>query len=180
MANLRKQHVWGVMSDRDFKSEHQSLQRQRRVLEPSLSERSTPYLDRAAELLRDLPALWERPRVTQEQRRYLAREAFEEIRIRDRKLVAVRPQPEYVPHFAYSLWKENQYLGGKCSSKDQCATTTPPPCHSEAFSRRISLPIHQQCPRTTRPFAPLRVADKRQAISIVAITLPLSSSLVLG
>ena len=65
VTNLRKQHLWDVISDDDFKAEYQALQRQRRALEPKLSQRSTPNLDRAAELLRDLPALWEHPGVTQ-------------------------------------------------------------------------------------------------------------------
>ena len=116
MANLRKQHLWDVISDDDFKAEYQSLQRQRRALEPKLSQRSTPNLDRAAELLRDLPALWEHPGVTQEKRRELVREVFDEIRIREGKLVAVKPRPDYAPLFAYSIWNENQEVGGDCSS----------------------------------------------------------------
>ena len=115
MANLRKQHVWNVLNDQEFRSQYQTLQRQRRALEPRSSERSTPNLDRAAELLRDLPALWEHPGVTQEQRRDFAREVFDEIRLREGKIVAVKPRPEYVPLFAYSIWKENQYVGDKCS-----------------------------------------------------------------
>ena len=116
MANLRKQHLWDVIGDDDFKSEYQALQRQRRALEPNLSQRSTPDLGRAAELLRDLPALWEHPGVTQEQRRGLAREVFDAIRIRGGKLVAVKPRPDYAPLFAYSIWKANQEVGGDRSS----------------------------------------------------------------
>ena len=85
-------------------------------MEPKLSQRSTPNLDRAAELLRDLPALWEHPGVTQEQRRELAREVFDEIRIREGKLVAVKPRPDYAPLFAYSIWKGNQEVGDVRSS----------------------------------------------------------------
>jgi hypothetical protein len=116
LANLRKQHLWGALDDQEFKSEHQALQRQRRSMEPSPSVQSTPNLDRAAELLQNLPALWEHPGVTQEQRRELAREVFDEIRLRDGKLFAVKPRPEYAPLFAYSLWIENQHVGGKRSS----------------------------------------------------------------
>ena len=42
----------------------------------------------------------------------MARDVFDEIRIRDGKLVAVKPRSESVPLFAYSIWKENQYVGG--------------------------------------------------------------------
>ena len=116
IANLRKQHIWEVISDQDFKAEYQILQRQRRALEPRPTAPSTPNLDRAAELLQNLPALWSHLGVTQDQRRELAREVFDEIRFRDGKLVAVEPRPEYVPLFAYRIWKENQYVGGKCLS----------------------------------------------------------------
>ena len=53
--------------------------------------------------------------VTQSQRRELAREVFDEIRLRDGKLVAGKPRPEYAPLFAYSLWKENLNVGGERS-----------------------------------------------------------------
>ena len=108
LANLRKQHVWNVLSDQEFKAEFQVLQCQRRALEPKPSVGSTPNLGRAAELLPNLPALWELPGVTQDQRRELARGVFDEIRLRDGKLVAVKPRPEYAPLFAYTLWKENK------------------------------------------------------------------------
>jgi len=70
-------------------------------------ERSTPNVDRAAELLRDLPNLWEHPGATQVQPRDLAREVFDEIRVRDGKLITVKLRPGYAPHYAYSIWKEN-------------------------------------------------------------------------
>lgn len=77
---------------------------------------STPNLDRSAELCQNLPALWELPGVTRDQRMDLAREIVEEIRELYGTLVAVKPRPECMPLFAYSLLKENQNVGGKCSS----------------------------------------------------------------
>lgn len=115
-TDLRKQHLWDAISDEAFKAEYQALQRQRRALEPKLSQHPTPNFDRAAELLRDLPSLWEHPGVTQEQRRELTKEVFDEIRIREGKLVAVKPRPDYAPLFAYSIWKANQEVGGDCST----------------------------------------------------------------
>ena len=111
LANLRKQHLWNVLSDQEFKTEFQTLQRQRQALEIKPSAQATPNLDRAAELLRDLPTLWEHPGVTQDQRRELIREVFEEIRLRNGKLVAIKPRAEYVPLFAYSIWKQDLYVG---------------------------------------------------------------------
>ncbi len=115
LANLRKQHLWGVIGDAEFKAEHQALELQKRGLEPKPSMRLTLDLDRAAELLGDLPALWEHPGVTPEQRRDLTREVFDEVRLREGKLVAVKPRAEYLPLFAYSVWKETGGVGGKRS-----------------------------------------------------------------
>ena len=58
IANLRKQHLWGAISDEDFQREFRQLERQRKVLTAQRQSAQTPNLDRAAELLSDLPALW--------------------------------------------------------------------------------------------------------------------------
>ncbi|MDP6131221.1 MAG: recombinase family protein [Dehalococcoidia bacterium] len=115
LANLRKQHLWGVIGDEEFKDEYQALKRQIRALEPPPSQVLTPNLDRAAQLLQDLPALWHHAGVTSQQRRELAREVFLEVRLREGRLVAVKPRPQYAPLFAYSLWRQND-VGGKRSS----------------------------------------------------------------
>lgn len=115
MANLRKQHLWGVIEDDEFKRQYRELERQRKVLVTPKVSTLTPNLDRAASLLRDLPALWRHPGVTQEQRRELTREVFEELRIREGRLVAAKPKPQYAPLFAYSVWTR-QVLGDVKSS----------------------------------------------------------------
>ena len=75
----------------------------------------TPDLERAAKLLMDLPALWSHTGVTDEQRRDLAREVFEEVRLDNGAVVAVKPRPQYAPLFAYSIWRDNP-IGGASSS----------------------------------------------------------------
>ncbi len=105
MANLRKQHLWGVITDEEFRTEHASLERQKRALEGAGAPLMTPNLDRAAQLLSALPALWQHPGVTPEQRRELAREVFEEVRLREGRLAAVKLRPEYATLFAYSIWR---------------------------------------------------------------------------
>ena len=115
LANLRKQHLWGAVSDEEFQSEYQSLKRQRSALEPKPSSLKTPDLERAVQLLRDLPALWQHPGVTPEQRRDLVSEVFERIRLREGELSAVQPRPQYAPLFAYGLWRQHQVVGGECS-----------------------------------------------------------------
>ena len=115
LANLRKQHLWGAIPDEEFKREFQALEGQRKTLASNPTRDVTPNLERAAEQLRNLPALWHHPGVALEQRRDLAREVFEELRLREGELVAVRPRPTYAPLFAYSIWRNN-VVGGDCSS----------------------------------------------------------------
>ncbi|MBI4235739.1 MAG: recombinase family protein [Chloroflexi bacterium] len=112
LANLRKQHLWGAINDEELRAEFQALERQRRLLEPPPLASLTPNLDRAAELLRDLPALWQHPSVTPEERRDLVRRVFEEVRLRESSLVAVKPRPEYLSLVAYSLWRSS-LVGGE-------------------------------------------------------------------
>ncbi|MDO8637834.1 MAG: hypothetical protein Q7R34_16640 [Dehalococcoidia bacterium] len=114
MANLRKQHLWGVITDEEFRREYVSLERQKKGIEAARAPLMTPNLDRVAQLLSNMPALWQHPGVTPEQRRELAREVFEEVRLRDGKLAAVKPRPEYTPLFAYSIWRYN-VVGGNQS-----------------------------------------------------------------
>ena len=127
LSNLRKQHLWGALTDEEFKSEFHSLQRQRKALEPRPSSPHIPNLERAAQLLRDLPSLWQHPGITREQRRDLAREVIQEIRLREGNLVAVAPSPEYAPLFAYSLLRQYRVAGGERSP----------------WARRRATPIYQ-------------------------------------
>ncbi len=115
MANLRKQHLWGAISDDEFRREYVSLERQKRVLDTPKQPVMTPNLDRAARVLTDMPALWQHSAVTPKQRRELASEVFEEVRLREGKLVAVKPKPEYAPLFAYALRGQN-FVGADKSS----------------------------------------------------------------
>ncbi|MFH1142054.1 MAG: recombinase family protein [Chloroflexota bacterium] len=107
MANLRKQHLWGAINDDEFKMDYVSLERQKKVLDVAKQPVLTPNLDRSAHILKDLPSLWQHPGVTPKQRRELAREVFEEIRLKQGRLVAIKPRPEYAPLFAYSIWRQN-------------------------------------------------------------------------
>ena len=114
LANLRKQHLWGAITDQEFKDGFRDLQHQRKSLAPRPTERTVPNLEQAAKKLQDLPALWQHPGVTAEQRRELARVVFEEVRLRDGRLTAVRPQSQYAPLFAYALWTAS--AGGERST----------------------------------------------------------------
>ena len=98
------------------------MQRQVKSIQPSSPQSMMPNLDRASRLLQDLPALRNHPGVTPAQQRGLAREVFQEVRLREGRLVAVRPRPRYAPFFAYALWRQHVAGGARSSWVEQ----TPP------------------------------------------------------
>ena len=100
LTNLRKQHLWGDITDEEYRQEKQELERQLKAVMPVGASVYLPNLERAAQLLADLPALWSHSGVTDEQREALVGEMFEQVRLRGRGLVAVEPKLEYQPLFA--------------------------------------------------------------------------------
>ena len=68
LENLRKQHLWGDVDDQDYQQQRTELERSLKAVNASVGPRSLPDLERAAELLGDLPKLWEHPGVDDRQR----------------------------------------------------------------------------------------------------------------
>ncbi len=60
-----------------------------------------PNLERAAELLKDSPALWAHPGTTDEQREKLVSELLEQAQVRGKEVIAVRPKDVYQLLFGY-------------------------------------------------------------------------------
>ena len=58
LANLRKQHLWGDLSDYEYREERRTLERQlRRLARPYRQPIEAVDLDRAAAFLDDLPSV---------------------------------------------------------------------------------------------------------------------------
>jgi DNA invertase Pin-like site-specific DNA recombinase len=100
LENLRKQHLWGDILDDEYRSERTLLERQLKVTNPEPRFPALPNLERAAQLLNDLPVLWSHQGVTNEQREALVQEVFERIIIDGKALVSVEPKSAYLPLFA--------------------------------------------------------------------------------
>jgi len=103
LENLRKQHLWGDISDGDYRREKADLERQIKTLTPNTTPIEMPNMERAAQLLNEMPALWQHPGVTNKQRESLVQEVFNKISIDGDALVTVEPKPEYAPLFAEML-----------------------------------------------------------------------------
>jgi hypothetical protein len=100
LENLRKQHRWGDISDAEYHKEKESMQRELKALGRSQAPVQLPNLERAAQLLGDLPALWVHPGVTELQREALIQETFVSILISGKELMTIEPKPNYAPLFA--------------------------------------------------------------------------------
>ena len=109
LENLRKQHLWGDVSDEKYQIEKKVLERQLKLAAPHSRPTQLPNLDRAAELLEELPALWLHEGVTDEQREALLQEVFHRITIDGKDFASIEPNPAYVPLFAMML--TDQKLG---------------------------------------------------------------------
>ncbi len=70
------------------------------MLTPDTTPVEMPNLERAAQLLNEMPVLWQHPGVTNKQRESLVQEVFNKISLDGEALVAVEPKPEYALFFA--------------------------------------------------------------------------------
>ena len=114
MENLRKQHLWGHIPDDDYRREMTDLERQIKVANPDPRPTALPNMEKAAELLNNLPALWSHQGVTNKQRESLVQEVFSKITTDGNSLVSVEPKPSYRPLFAAMLM---QHPVGYCESE---------------------------------------------------------------
>ena len=101
LSNLRKQHLWGDVSDEDYMRERKSIQQEIDSLKPRREATSLPDMDRAAQLLQDIPQLWAHPGTTDHQREAMVRELLTKAEVQGPDLVAIEPNPVYRPLFAY-------------------------------------------------------------------------------
>ena len=100
LEKLRKQHLWGDISDEVYRRERSDLERQLRSVQPRPTTIHLPNLEGRARFLNDLPALWLHPGISNEQRQSLIKEVFSKITIKGRDFVSIEPKPVYAPLFA--------------------------------------------------------------------------------
>jgi len=108
LENLRKEHLWGDLSDESYREERTALERRVKALALAPTTIQMPNLDRAATLLNDLPVLWSHPGVTDQQREALVDELLEKAVLLGQRIIAIEPKSAYKPLFAYlavNRWK---------------------------------------------------------------------------
>jgi hypothetical protein len=76
------------------------MERQFKAVTPDTTLIELPNLERAANLLNELPSLWQHPGVDNKQRESVIQEVFTKINMDGNTLVSIEPKPDYAPLFA--------------------------------------------------------------------------------
>ncbi|MDD5703665.1 MAG: recombinase family protein [Dehalococcoidales bacterium] len=107
IENIRKQHLWGDLTDAQYKRDRQDLEGQLKSLTQSDLPIQMPNLERAAHLLETLPVLWKHPGTTDQQREEIVKHVFNSITIGGKQIMSVDPKDQYRPFFATIIAHQN-------------------------------------------------------------------------
>jgi len=102
LERLKKLFRWGDLSERQYLAEKdKTLERIRTLTPPETESRA---LEQLAEFLKNVSKAWAQAK--QEQRSKLALQLFDEIWVKDKQVIAVKPRPELKPFFqlSYEEW----------------------------------------------------------------------------
>ena len=96
LKRARELYEWGDFTKAEYLARRSDLTRRMDDL-PTSGQPEADVLGKLAKFLADVPAAWEA--ATQEQRNKLARTLFDEVWLRDKEVVAVKPRRELDPFF---------------------------------------------------------------------------------
>jgi site-specific DNA recombinase len=95
LERIKELYKWGDLDRDEYLKEKSEIQRQLQLHTPL--ESSAKTLERLANFLVNVAEAWDEAK--QEQRNKLARCLFQEVWVKDKQVLAVRPQPELAPFF---------------------------------------------------------------------------------
>jgi len=102
LERLKKLFAWGDLSEKQYLAEKKNTLERLRALTPP--ETKSRVLERLAEFLKNVTKAWKD--ANQEQRNKFARQLFDEIWVKDKQVIAVKPRLELKPFFqlSYEEW----------------------------------------------------------------------------
>ena len=95
LERIKELYSWGDLDRDAYRRERDSLNAELATLSETAD--LTAVLEQAAKFLSDLPSAWNA--ATQEQRNQLGRLLFVNVELKDDRVEAVTPQPEFAPFF---------------------------------------------------------------------------------
>jgi len=122
LQRLKELYKWGDINKDEYHREKEETQDQLVKLTPF--QIPTSALEKLAEFLSNVANAWDE--ATSEQKNKLARHLFQEIWVKDKDVVAVKPQPEFAPFFEVN-WEE-------FSKSMKCSGQAPPGSLLQIFS----------------------------------------------
>jgi len=107
LDRLKKLFRWGDIAEEQYVSEKRHIERRLGSLAPSAG--GAQVLERLAAFLNDVSSAWQD--AAQDHRNALLRQLFDEVWIRDDRVVAVRPRGELEPFFKLSFedWMKQRF-----------------------------------------------------------------------
>ncbi|MFC1982571.1 recombinase family protein, partial [Chloroflexota bacterium] len=117
VQRLKDLYKWGDIGREEYQREKVQIEVQLSKLTPFTN--SIEPLERLEEFLANITTAWDK--ATNEQQNKLARCLFQEVWVKDKKVVAVKPQPEFEPFFKLN-WEEFSKV---MKSKDQAPPGSP-------------------------------------------------------
>lgn len=115
LKRAKELYEWGDYTRTEYQARRENIVKQLDAL--TLAPGSSESIERLAGFLADVPAAWEA--ATLEQRNKLARALFDEIWLKDKEVVFVKPRPEFDPFFRLNYQEFlRQYVEGATSTRD--------------------------------------------------------------
>ena len=109
LKRLKELYEWGDHTRAEYETRRTDILKQLdAALAPTLSK--TDHLDQLAQFLSDVPAAWDS--ATQEQRNKLARALFDQVWVKDKIVVGVKPRPELEPFFRLNYLESEKIIEG--------------------------------------------------------------------
>jgi len=145
LERIKELYAWGDMERDAYQSERDALSGELATLTQDMDQ--SVILARTAAFLSDLPLAWNQ--ATQEQRNRLARLMFDSVEIKDRRVTAVMPRPEFAPFFVLDCQARGENVI-PCGSDGIRLRTIP--SHSRRYgTSRCWLACHRSAVDTPNP-----------------------------
>lgn len=109
LKRVRELYEWGDSPKAEYEAKRDKILDQLRSL--TMPQQPAEHLEKMARFLADVPAAW--AAATPEQRNKLARCLFEQVWLKDKQVIAVKPLPELEPFFRLNyeeFLKQNQNI----------------------------------------------------------------------
>jgi hypothetical protein len=107
LDRLKKLFRWGDIAEEQYVTEKRQIERRLGSLAPSAGR--AQVLERLAAFLNDVSSAWQD--ASQDHRNALLRQLFDEVWIRDDRVIAIRPRGELEPFFKLSFedWMKQRF-----------------------------------------------------------------------